>query len=108
MPCFYCLNERNAYLKQFSVVLEDNNNIHCIVVLYSLHACRNSGHFSQCDGNFVMPEFLVKFVDKGLIDPTLALAVNLELCHSFLRRFLLQGNCIADMLHCTSVRTLFT
>ena len=65
--------------------------MHVCTMFSLLDACRNSGHFSQCDGNFVMPEFFVKFVDKDLIDPTLALAVNLELCHSFLRRFLLQG-----------------
>ena len=51
---------------------------------------------NQCDALFVMPEFFVKFVDKSRIDPTLAHTVNMELCHSFLGRFLLQGMHIAN------------
>ena len=55
-----------------------------------LFFCRDSNHMNQSDLFFVIPTFVAK-KDISRLDPTLAHTVNMELCHSFLGRFLLNG-----------------
>ena len=58
----------------------------CILNLY-----RETSHASQTDIPFALtPKLPMKFIDSSL-DKYVAHKVNMDICHAFLKRFLLQG-----------------
>ena len=58
----------------------------CILNLY-----RGTSHSSQTDIPFALtPELPTRFIESSL-DKYVAHKVNMDICHAFLKRFLLQG-----------------
>ena len=54
------------------------------------HTLRDTNHFNQSDIIFTFPSFTARWAQSQL-DPTVAHAINQEICHAFLRRHLLKG-----------------
>ena len=54
---------------------------------------RDSDHYNQTDLKFVMPAFALKELRKAVatIDPVTAHQINQQLCHAFLKRYLIKG-----------------
>ena len=84
-----CRIEERGLLQTMLVFLPPPPPPHTLT--YAL-LCRGANHFNQTDVLFVLPKFIVrneKF--RSVIDPEVAHAVNLEICHAFLKRYLLLG-----------------
>ena len=59
---------------------------------------RDANHYNQTDILFVLPGFIVRRDRvRSVIDPEIAHGVNLEICHAFLKRYLLLGRLLLKM-----------
>ena len=62
-----------------------------------VHVCRGTHHQNQSDLPFTLPDFMLERVKSNeaqfpsQLDRNTAYALNMELCHAFLRRHLLKG-----------------
>ena len=72
-----------------NMMLLDLLHVPLISVFFLSILCRGTNHFSQTDVFFIQPRLLS--VLPSALDPAAAHHVNLDLCHAFLKRFLLLG-----------------
>ena len=70
---------------------------------YCRFYCRGTNHFNQCDLPFVAPKTLMRFgLKESDLDSARAHQINMEICHAFLKRYLLKGTLCFGVL-CFSI-----
>lgn len=58
-----------------------------------IYFCRGTVHTSQSDGPFIMPKLTQRWGRQASrLDPVLAHKLNMDICHSFLKRYQLRGS----------------